>query len=102
MSGRFVRLSESGRQQISFSVDGEAATALSGDRLLVAMLLNFPRLRTAEFGGEARSGFCLMGACQACWVWMETGERLRACTSSVAEDMRVYTQMPEGVWPVVK
>ena len=31
-------------------------------------------LRAAEFGPEARAGFCLMGACQDCWVWQERFE----------------------------
>ncbi len=100
LTGRFVRLNETSRSQISFSVDGEAATALSGDSLLVAMMLQFPRLRTSEFDGGARSGFCLMGACQDCWVWTESGERLRACTTVVDDGMRICTEMPEGSWPV--
>lgn len=100
MSGPFVRLNETGRSEITFSVDGEAATTLEGDTLLVAMLLRFPRLRTSEFDGGARSGFCLMGACQDCLVWTEAGERLRACTTVVAEGMRIRTEIPEGTWPI--
>lgn len=100
MSGPFVRLSETGRPQITFSVDGQAATALEGDSLLVAMLLQVPRLRNSEFDGGARSGFCLMGACQDCWVWTENGERRRACTTVVDGGMRICTEMPEGSWPI--
>ncbi len=98
-SGRFVRLNEIDRPQINFSVNGESATALSGDSLLVAMMLQFQRLRTSEFDGGARAGFCLMGACQDCWVWTETGERLRACTTVVEDGMRICTEIPEGSWP---
>ena len=92
-------MSERDRPQITFSVDGESAVALQGDSLLVALLLQFPRLRTSEFNGGARSGFCLMGACQDCWVWTAAGERLRACTTTVDEGMRICTEMPEGAWP---
>ena len=100
MSGPFVRLGETDRPEITFSIDDEAVTTLEGDSLLVAMLLQIPRLRYSEFGGGARAGFCLMGACQDCWVWTETRERLRACTTTVAEGMRIHTEMPEGSWPI--
>lgn len=91
-----LRLSETDRAPVSFSVDGRQITALLGDTLLTAMLCAGDRLRTSEFGGEARAGFCLMGACQDCWVWTETGERLRACTTTVANDMRILTHPPES------
>ena len=38
-------------------------------------------LRRHEFSDEARAGFCLMGACQDCWVWLADGRRVRACTT---------------------
>jgi len=99
MSGRFVRLGETDRPEIGFSIDGKAATALEGDSLLVAMLTQVGRLRVSELGGGDRAGFCLMGACQDCWVWTEAGERLRACTTPVAQGMRILTETPEGQWP---
>jgi D-hydroxyproline dehydrogenase subunit gamma len=40
------------------------------------------------------SGLCLMGACQECWVALDDGTRLRACTSFVAEGMRIVTRSP--------
>jgi aerobic-type carbon monoxide dehydrogenase small subunit (CoxS/CutS family) len=53
-------------------------------------------VRAAEFEDGARAGFCLMGACQDCWVSLEDGTRLRACTSFVAEGMRIVTQRDAG------
>jgi aerobic-type carbon monoxide dehydrogenase small subunit (CoxS/CutS family) len=41
-----------------------------------------------------RAGFCLMGACQDCWVWLADGSRLRACTTLLAEGMQVRTEPP--------
>ena len=41
-----------------------------------------------------RAGFCLMGACQDCWVWLADGPRVRACTTPVAEGMHVLTHAP--------
>ena len=91
MTGRFVRLGETDRPQVAFSIDGHPVNALEGDSLLVAMLTQTGRLRRSEFGDGARAGFCLMGACQDCWVWTETGERLRACTTPVARGLRIIT-----------
>ncbi len=67
---------------------------------MVAMLGQGRKLRQSEFGDGARAGFCLMGACQDCWVWDETGQRLRACTTVVLDGMTVRTAPPEQYWPV--
>ncbi|MBN9548745.1 MAG: (2Fe-2S)-binding protein [Alphaproteobacteria bacterium] len=64
--------------------------------VLTAMLASEHKLRRSEFGPELRAGFCLMGACQDCWVWQEEGVRLRACSTSIAEGMRLRTTPPEG------
>ncbi|MFX5084577.1 2Fe-2S iron-sulfur cluster-binding protein, partial [Acinetobacter baumannii] len=53
--------------------------ALEGDTVMTAMLTNGERLRRTEFADTPRAGFCMMGACQDCWVRTEEGERLRAC-----------------------
>jgi predicted molibdopterin-dependent oxidoreductase YjgC len=99
MSGRFVRLGETDRPSVGFTLDGRPASALEGDSLLVAILTQSGRLRACEFDGAARAGFCLMGACQDCWVWTESGERLRACSTLVAEGLSILTETPEAAWP---
>jgi predicted molibdopterin-dependent oxidoreductase YjgC len=99
MPGRFIRLGESGRKTVRIEIDGKPASALEGDTLLVALLTNAGRLRQSEFGDGPRSGFCLMGACQDCWVWTVRGDRLRACSTPVADGMRIVTDMPREVWP---
>lgn len=76
---------------ISFFINGTPARALSGDTVLTALLTNGRRLRMSEFGDGPRAGFCNMGACQDCWVSLEGGERLRACSQFVREGMRVVT-----------
>ena len=98
MSGRFVRVGETRRATVKLRVDGSEIDALEGDTLLVAMLCSGGHLRESEFGGEARAGFCLMGACQDCWVWTADGERLRACTTVVSEGLQVVTTQPEETW----
>ena len=98
--GRFVRLAETDRPALHLRIDGEPATALEGDTLLVALLTHGRRVRNSEFGDGTRAGFCLMGACQDCWVWDEAGQRLRACSTVVVDGMRVRTTPPASLWPV--
>ena len=101
MVGRFIRVAAQDRQQIDFEVDGEQCSALQGDTLLVAVLTNTSRLRMSEFGDGPRAGFCLMGACQDCWMWTAQGERVRACTTVIEPGMRVITSPPpEEIWPI--
>lgn len=99
MSQRFVRLAETDRARVRIVIDGQMVAALAGDTLMVAMLNHVRHLRESEFGDGKRSGFCLMGACQDCWVWTQGGERLRACTTVVEEGMHIVTQQPEATWP---
>ena len=93
---QFVRLTETHRKQVTLTLDGVAITALTGDTVLSAVLLHARRVRDTEFSGEPRAGFCLMGACQDCWVQLEEGTRIRACSTFVKDGMRVLTR-PLGV-----
>ena len=98
-TGRFIRLAETARAPVRIEADGRPLVALEGDTLLVALLGNVSHLRHSEFGDGVRSGFCLMGACQDCWVWTEDGGRLRACTTVVREGLRIATEQLEATWP---
>lgn len=97
MDGLLRRVRELDRPTFGIVVDGAAVPAWEGDTLLVAMLTAGTRLRTSEFGDGPRAGFCLMGACQDCWVWTEDGRRLRACSTPAAPDMRITTGA--APWP---
>ena len=99
MNPRFIRLAETARARVRLVIDGQAAEALEGDTLMVAVLQNVRSLRESEFGDGKRAGFCLMGACQDCWVWTAQGERLRACTTEVKDGMSIVTKQPEATWP---
>lgn len=88
---QFRRLAEERRPAVNFFIDGRPAQALQGDTVLTSLLLNGWRVRTSEFGDGARAGFCNMGACQDCWIRLEDGSRLRACSAFVVEGMRVVT-----------
>ena len=98
MNPRFVRLAETARARVRLVIDGRPVEALAGDTLMVAILNNIRHLRESEFGDGKRAGFCLMGACQDCWVWTATGERLRACTTVVGEGMHIVTAQAEAPW----
>jgi hypothetical protein len=98
MSGRFVRLAETARAEVPFTFDGAALTGLAGDTVLTAILQARGDLRPSEFGHERRAGFCLMGACQDCWLWQETGPRLRACSTPLEPGMRLLSEAPQS-WP---
>jgi hypothetical protein len=100
MNSRFIRLAERDRDPVPMHIDGRPVRALAGDTLLVALLTHGPRVRDSEFGDGSRAGFCLMGACQDCWVWTESGERLRACSTPVREGLAVLTHPPASLWPV--
>ena len=78
-------------RNVTLTIDGALLTVLQGDTLLTAMLIHGRRLRISEFGDGPRAGFCLMGACQDCWVSLSDGRRLRACTSLAADGMAVET-----------
>ncbi|OZI42236.1 hypothetical protein CEK29_14295 [Bordetella genomosp. 5] len=86
------RVAEIDRPALTFMLDGEPVTALAGDTLLTAVLTHGERLRRSEFSGAPRAGFCMMGACQDCWMQLEDGTRVRACSTPVLAGMRVRTR----------
>jgi hypothetical protein len=91
------RLVETDRPPVRLEIDSVPVTALAGDTLLVAILTHAGALRDSEFGDGPRAGFCLMAACQDCWVWTAEGDRLRACSTEVVEGMRIITK--GSPWP---
>lgn len=85
-----VRLLDQDREPVAFTVDGLAVEGRRGDTLLTAMLADgLPYVRVSEFGDGGRAGFCWMGACQDCWVWVEGSGVRRACTTPVEDGMKV-------------
>lgn len=97
-AGRFVRLGNDAPASVPFTLDGEPLLGRPGESVLAAVLASRRALRRHEFDNGLRAGFCLMGACQDCWMWCETGERLRACSTSIAPGMALRTAPPNG-WP---
>jgi predicted molibdopterin-dependent oxidoreductase YjgC len=87
---KLLRVRDAGRPGIVLSLDGAAIAAQQGDTLLTALLAGGAgSLRRSEFGDGERAGFCLMGACQDCWVSVTGVGRVRACATLAAQGMEV-------------
>lgn len=93
---QFRRVARRTGAAVSLSFDGKPIRATAGDSVLAALLENGAFVRRLEFEPEPRAGFCLMGACQDCWVWSAAGGRIRACTTFVSEGMELYAE-PQGM-----
>lgn len=94
-TGRLQRLAEADRPVLAFTFGERTLFGLQGDTVLTAILASESSLRDAEFGPERRAGFCLMGACQDCWLWQDNGPRLRACSTLLQEGMRLHPAPPD-------
>ena len=92
MAGLFQRTTERSGATVALTIDGEAVEARAGDLLITAILLHRTSLRRFEFGATHRAGFCMMAACQDCWVRLADGRRVRACSTLVAPGMAVLIE----------
>ena len=87
---KLVRLRDAQRPRITLTLEGSAIEAMEGDTLLTALLAaGAGHLRSSEFGDGPRAGFCLMGACQDCWVVVQGLGRVRACATLAEDGMEV-------------
>ncbi|WP_144641180.1 (2Fe-2S)-binding protein [Bordetella genomosp. 13] len=91
------RLSRPASAPLTLSWNGRPIPARQGDTVLTALLLAQDHLRVT-LEGAPRAGFCLMGACQDCWVQCVDGRRLRAC-STLAQDGMALVGHPPGALP---
>jgi predicted molibdopterin-dependent oxidoreductase YjgC len=95
-NGRIVRVARWTSPTIAISIDGETVEVPRGQSILASILSFRATLRTQTVSGEPRAGFCLMGACQECWLWLDDGRRVRACTTTVEAGMAICTTVPPG------
>jgi predicted molibdopterin-dependent oxidoreductase YjgC len=96
---RLVRVARFTGAEVTLRVDGRTVTAHEGESVLSAVLGVSGHLRLHEVDGQPRAGFCLMGACQDCWVWFGDAPRGRACTTPVRAGLEVFTRPPPGQSP---
>lgn len=93
---RFKRLAVcTDRVPIRFWINGIAYEAYSGDTVLTAILSVVSHVRLSDFNKTPRAGFCLIGACQDCYVAMADGHRVRACTTLLQPDMHFMIEKAE-------
>jgi len=94
---RFDPAAGSTAPEIDVTVDGEAVRVRGEQSILVAILSGRRTLAPALPDTTPRAGFCLMGACQECWVWLGDGARCRACTTPVETGMAIFTGAPPAL-----
>lgn len=92
LNPQFRRVAHRLGARVAICFDGQPIKATAGDSVLATLLENGTLARRLEFGGEPRAGFCLMGACQDCWVWSAAGGRIRACTTPVSDGMVLFAE----------
>lgn len=90
-SAQFHRLVERPGAQFDIVLDGRKVHVQPGDLLISVILLNQKAVRRFEFSDAWRAGFCLMAACQDCWVKLGDGQRVRACDTVVKPGMNLTT-----------
>ncbi|KOF17645.1 ferredoxin [Ensifer adhaerens] len=93
----FKRRYRRDEEAIPFLLNGLPEAGRRGDTVMTAILSLETSLRRTEFTGESRAGFCLIGACQDCFVMMADGSRVRACSTALEPGMAFLTDAVEGV-----
>ena len=91
---RWVRVAAFHGSSVPVTIDGSAYDARPGESVLSAVLAVRGHVRLSELDGTPRAGFCLMGACQDCWIWLDGLRRIRACGTPVAAGMAISTTQP--------
>ena len=95
---QFHRLVQRTGPRFAIRVDDRDVEVQQGDLVITAILLHQQAVRRFEFADTTRAGFCLMAACQDCWVRDEQGHRIRACSTPAQDGMRILTTAQEAEW----
>lgn len=93
MPAQFRRRYRLDETPVPFTLNGAVENGRRGDTVLTAILSVSGRIRQSEFSGENRAGFCLIGACQDCYVMMADGRRVRACSTALEPGMALITDL---------
>ena len=94
--GRIVAVAQVSTPKVAIRLDGQPLEVPEGQSILAVVLGHRKVLRHHLMDDRPLAGFCLMGACQECWLWLENGMRVRACTTPVRSGMAIYTDAPAG------
>ncbi|RXT06504.1 (2Fe-2S)-binding protein [Ammoniphilus sp. CFH 90114] len=80
-------------EEVYFQFDGNVYSALKGDSIAAALLANNIRtLRYSEKNLEPRGIYCGIGHCYECRVTVDEVPSVRACITSVEENMKITSQ----------
>lgn len=93
---QFVRVAQRAGRDIALTFDGLRIEARNGDSVLAALLGAGALVRRHDIDNAPRGGFCLMGACQDCWIWTADGGRIRACTTQARDGMTLFAGPPQA------
>lgn len=91
---RWVRVATFAGPRVPVTIDGTAHKARAGESVLSVVLAARGHIRLSELDGTPRAGFCLMGVCQDCWIWVDGTRRVRACGTPVVAGMSIATTQP--------
>jgi predicted molibdopterin-dependent oxidoreductase YjgC len=94
MTALLQRVRTPNAPRVPFTWNGQPLSAHEGDTILTALLLANDHVRRTIGENAPRAGFCLMGACQDCWVQTAQGQRLRACSTPVESGMALVSALP--------
>jgi len=97
MRTRFHRALPAQGRKVSVWLEDERVEACEGESLLAVILSRRDSLPGSGPDG-ARTGFCLMGACQECWLQVEHAGPVRACTTKVSDGMRIGPHVADTGW----
>ena len=85
--------------EVEFVFDGEIVTGIEGDTIASSLLAAGHRVfRTMPKTGESRGGFCMVGRCVDCLMFVDGVPSVRACQTVVRAGMTVRTQQGLGDW----
>ena len=75
-----VSTAQSSTPNVSIRFNYHTLEAPMGQSILTVVSRHQKVLRHHLTDSRPVAGFCLMGACQECWLWLAEGTRVRACT----------------------
>jgi predicted molibdopterin-dependent oxidoreductase YjgC len=96
--GRWVRIARARGESVPFTIDGIPVRGRAGEMLIAAILAVRPDLGCLPPDRRSRAGFCLIGVCQDCWVRLDGGPRVRACTTPLEPGMAVRLDPSDESW----
>jgi predicted molibdopterin-dependent oxidoreductase YjgC len=89
----FRRLPDVNGEPVPFIIDGQPASAQTGDTVAAALLAaGVEACRTTPLSGAPRGPYCMMGVCFECLVTIDGIGNRQGCLVLVEPGMQVETQ----------